>query len=281
MIHLITYSNDLYRLSRDYCGKMAFKKGRFDSVTLYSPEDIDEDFYNNNMDILNIKTGNGLWLWKPYFLNKKLEEVQEGDIVFYSDAGSYFFRSCEDIINSMDEDIWISSIPLIEKQFTKYKLFENMNCLEKKYMDTPQIQANFIALKKTDKGLEFAKEWLRLCCDKNNILADEIEKNTFVNHRYDQSILSLITKKWNLKVHMDPSQYGRVPEKYYSPGRIFLKPTNNNEYKPSIILHRGKKPSIKTCFFQWSCTWLPLWLIHIFSKPCRQLRRLKCSRNEE
>ena len=102
MIIFITYSNDLYSESRDYCLKMAIKKGKADRAIAYRPEDIDSHFREAHSNILNQKTGNGLWLWKPYFLCKTLdEEANSGDIVLYCDAGSYFFRNCKPIIASI------------------------------------------------------------------------------------------------------------------------------------------------------------------------------------
>ena len=68
MIHFITYSNSSYQKTRDYCSKMALKKGKVDTSKAYGPEDIDNVFYNANRRILDEKRGNGLWLWKPYFI---------------------------------------------------------------------------------------------------------------------------------------------------------------------------------------------------------------------
>lgn len=276
MIHFITYSNDLYCVTRNYCATMALKKGKVDEAIAYKPEDIDKTFWENNKEILEQKAGNGLWLWKPFFVNKKLNEVCDGDIVIYCDAGSFFFRDCKDIIAAMKDDIWVTDIPLIEKQFTKPELFELMECFGEKYTDTNQIQANFVAIRKTERGLKFAREWLEWCCKEDaltreTIYLEEPPEFLFEGHRSDQSVLSLLVKKWNIEVHQDPTQYGRVPEKYYAKGRIYQETKNLGEYKPCIILHRGRKPAFKTCVNQWMCTWLPLSLIHAISKPCKEV----------
>ena len=278
MIHFITYSNDLYSETRDFCALMALRKGKVDTSTAYRPQDIDLNFWNDNKEILELKAGNGLWLWKPYFLYKTLEEVETGDIVIYCDAGSFFFRSCMSIIEAMDDDIWVSNIPLIEKQFTKPELLEMMGCIDPAYTETNQVQANFIAIRKTERGLKFAKEWLDWCLKETALTRDTIYLENppgyqFWGHRSDQSVLSLLSKKWKLKIHQDPSQFGRVPEKYYAAGRLFEKPANSGEYHPCIILHRGKKPTLKTCMNQWLCTWLPLPIIYAVSEPSRVLQK--------
>lgn len=279
MVHYITYSNAIYCETRDFSITMALKKGKVDTVTAYKPEDIDNDFWRKNKEILQQGAGNGLWLWKPYFLNKKLKEVCDGDIVIYCDAGSFFFRSCKDIIMSMDDDIWVSDIPLIEKQFTKPELLEMMGCHDDEYINTNQVQANFIAIRKSRRGELFAKEWLDWCCKENALTRETIylvepPEWCFMGHRSDQSVLSLLVKKWGLKVHQDPTQYGRVPEKYYVKGRIYKRTLNSGEYNPCIILHREKKPSLKNCINQWLCTWLPLFIIHFISRPCRAIEHV-------
>lgn len=278
MIYFITYSNDLYSETREYCAKMATKKGKVDKVIVYKPEDIDGEFYSEHADELSLKAGNGLWLWKPYFLNKTLKNVEEGDIVLYCDAGSFFFRSCAPIIESMNDDIWVSDIPLIEKQFTKPELMELMDCKSAEFLNSNQVQANFIAIRKTQRGLKFAKEWLDYCCLPNALTRETTISSAengylFIGHRSDQSVLSLLTKKWGVEPHLDPSQYGRVPEKYYAQGRLYNDTERRGEYKPCIILHRGKKPVFKTCLNQWLCTWIPLPVVHLISTPYKEMKK--------
>ena len=75
MIIFITYVNSLFAKSAEYCVKMAVKKGKVDKIIHYHPNDIDSAFYEKHKDILTMQRGNGLWLWKPYFLCKALESI--------------------------------------------------------------------------------------------------------------------------------------------------------------------------------------------------------------
>lgn len=280
MLLFITYSNDLFAKTRDLCVRMALKRGKVDKAIAYGPEDIDEVFYAKYKQILDLRAGNGLWLWKPYFVCKALDLVQEGDIVIYCDAGSFFFRSCKSIVNTMDDDIWVSDIPLIEKQYTKPELMEKMGCVDERYTETNQVQGNFIAIRKTQRGMQFAREWLDICAEGNNLLQDTRYQESppafgFCGHRSDQSVLSLLSKKWGLQVHRDPSQYGRVPEKYYASDRIFKVPMHTDTYKPCIILHRHRNADFRTCFKQWVVAWIPKSMIAFLSIPVRQVREQK------
>lgn len=88
---------------------------------------------------------------------------------------------------------------------------------ESRNTETLQISASFIAVRKTDFAVAFIKEWLHYCCDVE-ILSPAVDKSLespeFYDHREDQSILSLLNKKYNIKPYSDPLQYGRLPEKY-------------------------------------------------------------------
>ena len=277
MVLFITYSNELYAHTRDFCLMMAKKRGKVDMAIAYKPEDIDEEFYKRHEDIFKIRAGNGLWLWKPYFICKALETVEYGDIVLYCDAGSYFFKSCKPIIDSMSDDIWVSDIPLIEKQFTKPELMEAMGCTCKEYAETNQVQANFVAVRKTERGLRFAYEWLEICEKGDNLqyntrYKDDPPEFVFCDNRADQSVLSLLSKKWGLCIHRDPSQFGRVPARYYREERIFIIPEHTDTYRPCIILHRTNKVDVKICIKQWAFTWIPKCLLPWISTPDRLLK---------
>ncbi|WP_378950774.1 hypothetical protein [Pelosinus sp. sgz500959] len=280
--YFITYSNELYSETREFCLKMARKMGRFDEVIRFTPEDIDPKFTTENSVILSVRNGNGLWLWKPYFIHKILCTIENGDVLVYCDAGSFFIKSSKYIIDSMsNEDIWVSDIPLIEKQFTNPSLFRIMNCDSDEYKETNQIQANFIAVRKSEVSMRFVKEWLNYCKQPACIVPEEnvsVDGFQFMGHRSDQSILSLLSKKYGLHPHLDPTQYGRIPEKYYAKYRIFNKSEHNKEYSTLIILHRTKNVDKKVVLNQWLCSWLPLWLVGLMSKPVNQIRK---ERNEE
>ena len=85
-----------------------------------------------------------------------------------------------------------------------------MNLEEERFKNSNQISGTFIAIKKSDFSVKFVKEWLRYCCNLEIISPVEDktnEDNDFYSHREDQSILSLLVKKYNIKSYSDPSQY--------------------------------------------------------------------------
>ena len=89
----VTASNSLYRDVCDYNAYCAIRYGGFDKVIQYDVDtDLDVDYKEQHKDILREKRGAGLWIWKVYFIEKALrEECNEGDVLFYADAASFFF----------------------------------------------------------------------------------------------------------------------------------------------------------------------------------------------
>ena len=76
----ITASNELYRDVCNYNCYCAKRYGEFDKVVVYDVDkEIDETYRQHHANILSVKRGAGLWLWKVYFIDKALkEECSEG-----------------------------------------------------------------------------------------------------------------------------------------------------------------------------------------------------------
>lgn len=196
----------------------ALNVGGFDISHTFSFKDIDNDFFQKNISIFNESRGAGYWLWKPYLILKILKSCDYGDIIFYSDSGSEFISSINPLIKLLDEQ---DIIPFaIDPEGDNKELFQTkrdcfiiMGCdSDDKYKLTYPLNAAFILMKKTDLIIKFMEEYLsystdrRCLTDDKSTLGEEYpEHNT---HRHDQSIYSLLCKKYNFKYFRDPSQWG-------------------------------------------------------------------------
>lgn len=244
---LIVYSDKKFERAKQFCALTGRHIARFDKVIKYSPEDIDPDFTKENEKILAQKRGAGLWLWKPYFIKKTLEVVNTGDYVFYADSGSFFLRNCKNIINTIDEThVWCYDLPFLEKQFTKKKVFQALGCDTSEYRESCQICATLLCLKKSDFSLSLVNDWLDLC--KNEELLgpandSENEDNLFISHREDQSILSLLLKKRNIKPHLNPGGSLKLP-KSGIPNVLIQALEHPIEYPVCVAIHKRTKVTL-------------------------------------
>jgi hypothetical protein len=214
-VTLVNYSNEKYTHAQKINTKTALKIGRFKKVISYSPSDIDVDFWNKNKLIFEQARGGGYWLWKSYFIKKTLSEMNEGERLFYCDSGSLFINSIDQLLNCFESTVDIMPFELqnIEKYWTKRDCFQLMCCDEPKILESKQIQATFCLWRKSNFSMRFVEEWLHYAQDER-ILTD-IENQLgfsnylgFVEHRHDQSIFSLLIKKYKIKAYRDPSQFG-------------------------------------------------------------------------
>lgn len=236
---LINYANDLYKRSQRENTESAVKLNFFDEIISYGPNDIENFFFNENKEILIGKKGNGYWLWKPYFIKKTLERMDEGDFLFYCDSGSCFINSFIEVIDasiSNKQDIIPFELTTVESEWTKRDAFLLMDCDMPRFYNSKQRLGGFSLWRKTDFSIKLVDEWLyysidkRIIKDQENVLGLPNYPN-FKQHRHDQSIFSILTKKYNLAAYRDPSQYGNfLKDKYV-----------NSKYPQFIELTRKRK----------------------------------------
>lgn len=224
MILLINYANNVFRASQKLNSTTGKKVGLFDKVISYGPKDIEKSFFESNRKILSQKRGNGYWLWKPYFIKKSLELLNPGDFLFYCDSGSYFIRPIRPLIeislSTGQEIIAFELTYMKEKIWTKRDAFILMDCDSPKYSESWQRLTSFSLWKKSKFTMDFIDELLSYSQDERIItdLENQCECPNypeFKEHRHDQSIFSLLTKKYNLEIFRDPSQWGNGVKKIY------------------------------------------------------------------
>ena len=232
----INYANGRYLKAQEFCSLSA-KNAGFDDVTSYGFDDIDKDFREKNKLILESPRGAGYWIWKSYFIHKKLSEINYGDLLVYSDSGSYYQNSVKPLIDIISNDpkgvISFEFKGFLEKRFTKKDTFVLMGMDEPKYTDTWHREATYIWLIKNDLTMKLANEYLEhsqninIISDLPNITGENYGE--FEDHRHDQSIWSLLCKKYEISTHKLISQHGVGLNNDYP----------NDNYTPITMHHRN------------------------------------------
>jgi len=246
MTILISYASQNMTISQERLVVSVYKWG-IDKVISYSRSDIDETFYQNNRDILDAKRGAGYWLWKPYIINKTINQLNEGDILIYSDAGICLINDPMAIINQMDEDVFLFSNGWPHVEWCKWDCIDKILKWSKEggsYSNETrttfkQVQASVIFFKVTDKAKAFIKEWL-LYCQMPGFIDDSPSKignfPTFAEHRHDQSILTCLQIKYGYKTHWWPTIYSEhLPRTDSYPAMFEHHRLRNHEYNGVTI----------------------------------------------
>ena len=201
----ISYGSEQYDKQLEYNGKSALEIAKVNEFYGYKPKDIDHDFREKNKYILEKGRGNGYWLWKPYFLYKTLKEkLDYGDYLIYSDAAIMYVDLAQKLVDFLKEkklDMYLHRLPHLERQYTKRDAFILLGVDQPFYAETGQFNAAFQIYRKTKFTEFFLEEYLYYAQDKRIITDDANELGVgnyddFRDHRHDQSILSLLTKKY-------------------------------------------------------------------------------------
>jgi len=259
----LTYCTKEYYKSAKCLIKSAKKFGLHD-ISFYTRDDlIKTDFYTQNKRILELPQRAGCSLWKIYYIHHEYFKINKGDILFYADAGSKFINNPKPLIELCKTKgivlFNLNNKPL-EKHWTKRDTFVLMNCDEEKYHNHEHINAAFQIYQRNDFNDNFINELftfgqdIRIIADLPNVCGlPNLEG--FREHRFDQSILSILSCKYNIEIFRYPAQWGnhfKTPD-FRKKNEWLAEPYSdhpmiNSPYFTILDHHRKKNFSFKNVF---------------------------------
>lgn len=205
-VYAISYSDDLYGMSKRINLYTAKHIGKADVVISMGPESLGESFKKRAAEILKYQRGAGYWCWKPYIILKVMRIMNEGDYLIYTDAGIIYVNKIQELIRQLErdkQDVFLSYGFAPCKDWCKRDAFVLMDCDCEEAKNSIMVSGGYVLVKKSKKSLGFIKEWQKYSMD-SRIITDQPntcgKKNYagFREHRHDQAILSLLS--WKLKV---------------------------------------------------------------------------------
>jgi hypothetical protein len=209
-IHLVSYGCERYNKSLARLHHEGTSSTWFDKIFTFTNNDIPESIFVANRS----SRGGGYWAWKPYIIKKALEQINTDDILLYLDAGctinllgSKRFNHYVKIVNDTK---FLGFTSGIEKNFTKQDVFSELNCNHEKYYDTEQIISGIFFIKKCILTSSLIDDWFNITRDVHMIDdSSSVEENSkgFIEHRHDQSCLSLLVKKYSFKSISDETYF--------------------------------------------------------------------------
>jgi len=220
-----TTHNHYYQFQQN-CIKTFLQIGDFDTIYPCNESNLLPDFLNKNKYILESKHGGtqaqraGFWIWKPYIIQRCLQKMNDGDYLFYADATIFQNKTLADIFVLLKTESVISfkinDGKDDERYATKRDTFVLMGCDSEKYWTgdvSGQLNASHMFFKKDEISQKFVDEWLHYCEDERIVTEMENTQGLpnypgFVCHRWDQSIYSLLVKKYGFKIYTDLTQHG-------------------------------------------------------------------------
>lgn len=202
----------------------AQKMNCYDKIIINNEFDLNISFRDYFKEKLkpNIK-GYGYWAWKPQVILQVLSNINDGDLMQYTDAGCWlnpkgrerlldYFSIVEREVSGIlafetkprSNNEFEKKFKLPEYQWTKGDLLDYFKVRNNELITKRgQIGAGVIFIKKCKFSEDFIKQWLKVYYDDFSLADDSKSKSKnldgFIEHRHDQSIFSLLCKINNIK----------------------------------------------------------------------------------
>jgi len=166
-VHFLTFANTSY-MKPDRIVEEA-KGFAFSTITAMNEHDISDFIEKHRSFIETNRAGYGLWIWKPAVILQRLQQIPQGDILVYCDAGTHLNRhglpryyeyltflstksmvvfSCNDLYKAqyyVKRDVVSAYYPDFANQLTNYSY------------------AGLMLVKHTPEAVRLLKDWLALC----------------------------------------------------------------------------------------------------------------------
>jgi hypothetical protein len=166
----------------------------------------DTEYWNLHGEFIEkSRRGYGNCIWKPYIIKKLMNELNDGDLLIYLDCGC--------TVNNMGKERLMEYVDMIDKspygmishhmlhlpeiKYSKKKLVDYISPTTE-MMEDGQFVAGIQMMRKNTHTIHLVDEWYRIACMHEMIddVIDTDENARFIDHRHDQSIYSLLVKKY-------------------------------------------------------------------------------------
>ncbi len=200
-VHLLTFANERFSagLERLRAQAAPFK---FDTIICVTENELQNDTkFKHKQFMSDNPRGCGFWIWKPYIIHQRLLNLNDNDVLVYTDAGCELnargisrFKEYVDLARG-EPGMVTFELCHKERAFTKHSLVQFLNA--EMCVDSKQILAGISIMRKCPHTIEIIEKWLQTC--ENYHLIDDSPSETvdeaFVEHRHDQSVFSLVCKQ--------------------------------------------------------------------------------------
>jgi hypothetical protein len=209
-------SGSVWEAATKRLAKQAQKFGKGDGIIVFD----ELDLQSINSGILAFAElypkGFGLWKWKPLIIQEVIRLHPDVRTIVYLDAGCELNRSkkslrrFDDYLNIADKSGGLGfELPLLEADWTHPEVLEFFECNKGSH----QLAGGILILQNslaTKKLLEEWDHWMNI--NESTFLIGhsdsfDLPKN-YQEHRYDQSIISLLWHKHNLPTIADETFWG-------------------------------------------------------------------------
>jgi len=218
--YFCTFADSRMKKSLQRIKKQAEELNFFDGILINNENDLEQDFKERFRDkLIKGSRGYGYWVWKPQIVLQALDQMNEGDVLLYADAGchlnkngierlKYYFERAnlsesglfvfQEAVKTEDDNLE-TGYSHLEKIYTKGDIFDYFNVRDNKQIcDTGMIIATTFLIRKCEKSEDIINKWLDIFKINFNLVDNSPSKSQnfdgFIENRHDQSIFSILCK---------------------------------------------------------------------------------------
>ena len=175
----------------------------FDKIIGYTDQDLKQDteyWWKYGNFIESNPRGYGFYMWKSSVVKRTIDDMNDNDILIYIDAGctinTYAKKRLDeyvDMVRKSDHGIISFQMELSSQKYTKKELFDYME-VSPEYQNKNQFVAGILILRKNENTKKIVDEWFRVSHipEMINDQHSSTQHPDFIDHRHDQSILSIL-----------------------------------------------------------------------------------------
>lgn len=169
--------------------------------------------------ILENKRGFGYWIWKPFLVSDTLKRLKENDALLYADGGCALNSAgAERLLQYVDmarasNGLLLFHVPMSETLYSKIDTIRRiLPTVPIEELGQQRIGTAFVVIN-TKETRRFFQHVLKIATEHSYHFLDDSpstasETPDFIDHRHDQSIMSLLSKHYN---------YSSIPDETYPP----------------------------------------------------------------
>nr|VFJ56084.1 MAG: hypothetical protein BECKDK2373C_GA0170839_10529 [Candidatus Kentron sp. DK] len=218
-IDFVTYGNHVFTNALRRIETEAENFGLFDNIHAYEPNRLPRQFRESYQDILEMPRGGGYWIWKPWIIAEVFESMSDGDYLIYADAGCEInsegtgrFKEYIELLDSSAYGCLSFQMWHLERNWTKRDVFDYFRVdLDSDVATSGQLVSGILLFKKCRHSAMLIDKWLSVLYQNPRLFTDHCDSRMhhgdFSEHRYDQSIFSIIRKLYGSVV---------IPDETYS-----------------------------------------------------------------
>lgn len=213
VIHFMTYANSVFQTAKERLIEEAAEFNEFKTITGYGPENLPSWVNKNFENILSQRRGGGYWLWRPFIIDSKMKEIEDGEYIVFLDAGCKLNTQGKERFNEYINELSKSKYGILsiqmsgnngagtlakEKEWTINEIFQYLNINQNSEIkESGQYLGGVFILKKNKHSMNYVKETIKTILTNPLLITDDYngtQENYFKENRHEQSVTSVLRK---------------------------------------------------------------------------------------